>query len=317
MGKKKYFSKFIRADTDIKDKDKAVDNFIRYWLDRCYSMFEYKNLPESIPQKNLELYLLTQGQAYVTEVNGELLALNGTLSGELNQYYEYTQYIVVNPYIKLDKVYDIEKDGVLCLSDSMMSGILPLLNKYGVLLSEMDLSIRSAIINTRLQTIISASDDKTKASADVFMDKIIKGDVSIIGENAFFDGVNVHNSSVNTNYLTQLIELNQYLKASLYNELGLNANYNMKREYIGKDESALNDDVLLPLCDDMLKNRRIFCDKINEKYNTNIQVDYDSSWKVNDSEQEKQQVIDETIDDTKEEEEEKPKDDSDDKRDDE
>jgi hypothetical protein len=294
MGKK-YYSRFIRADTAVKDKDKAITNFVKYWINRCNSMFKYFGLPDSIPQFNLELYLLTQGHCFITQVDGVLYALSGNFGGEYNAYFEPTLYTVSNPALNITKNYNIDSDGVICKSDSMCNGLLPLLEKYGTMLTELDISIRSATINTRLQTIISAPDDRTKASAELYLKRLLDGDISVIGENSFFDGVKVHNTTTTGSYINQLIELNQYLKASLYNELGLNANYNMKREYIGNQESALNDDVLLPLCDDMLKNRKIFCEKVNNKYGTNISVEYDSSWKLNDSEQEKQVAINSQI----------------------
>lgn len=62
--------------------------------------------------------------------------------------------------------------------------------------------------------------------------------------------------SNNGSYLTQFIELHQYLTGTFYNEVGLNANFNMKREAIGDGESSLNEDSLLPLCELMLETRK-------------------------------------------------------------
>lgn len=81
------------------------------------------------------------------------------------------------------------------------------------------------------------------------------------------------------------------MKASWFNELGLNANYNMKRESINSNESQLNDDMLLPLIDDMLQCRQSFCDKINNMFGTNITVSFGSSWKDNMEELELEQQI--------------------------
>ena len=88
----------------------------------------------------------------------------------------------------------------------------------------------------------------------------------------------------NTNILTNLIESEQYIKASWYNDLGLNANYNMKRESINSGESQLNDDALLPLVDDMLRCRQNAIKKVNEKFGTNISIDLYSAWKDNEIE---------------------------------
>ena len=84
--------------------------------------------------------------------------------------------------------------------------------------------------------------------------------------------------SNNGSYLTQFIELHQYLKGSMYNELGLNANFNMKREALGAGESGLNADILFPLVDDMLANRQECLDEVNKMFGTNIKVEFNSTW---------------------------------------
>ena len=84
--------------------------------------------------------------------------------------------------------------------------------------------------------------------------------------------------TTNSVYITQLIELIQYYKASMYNELGLNANYNMKRERLNLGEVSMNVDVLLPYVDNMLKERQNAVEKINEMFDTEISVKLASSW---------------------------------------
>ena len=81
--------------------------------------------------------------------------------------------------------------------------------------------------------------------------------------------------------LTNLIESMQYYKASFFNELGLNANYNMKRESINSGESQLNNDALLPLIDDMLNNRKRCAEEVNKRFGTHITVGFASSWEDN------------------------------------
>ena len=108
------------------------------------------------------------------------------------------------------------------------------------------------------------------------------GEFGVIAENRFFEGIKMQSPpSNNGSYLTQFIELHQYLKGSFYNEIGLNANFNMKREALGDGESSLNEDSLLPLCDEMLRCRQEDFDKVNEMFGTNIKVEFDSSWAQN------------------------------------
>ena len=85
--------------------------------------------------------------------------------------------------------------------------------------------------------------------------------------------------------LTNLIEYHQYLKAGLFNELGLNSNYNMKRESINSNESQLNDDMLHPLIDTMLREREEGVKRVNAMFGTDIKVSFNSSWLENEMEE--------------------------------
>ncbi|UWI18757.1 MAG: Connector [Bacteriophage sp.] len=263
----------------IRDKDTAVTEFMANTLAKTQSMFEYEGLPDSIPQKELERLLQTTGNAFVTSVDGVLYALSGGKGGEPDVYGRATLYTVANPALKLNKTYDIQKDGVLIENDSNGESLLPLIGRYAVLHTDGLISLNTASILTRITMLISASDDKTRQSADEFLRKIQDGEFSIIGENAFFKGVNMQTApTTNSVYITQLIELIQYYKASMYNELGLNANYNMKRERLNLGEVSMNVDVLLPYVDNMLKERQNAVEKINAMFDTEISVKLASSW---------------------------------------
>ncbi len=294
MGKRRFYE-FEKANSYVVDKDKSVDTFIKYMLVRTQSMFTYTGLPDTIPSRMLEYLLQTKGNVFITEVDGVLYALSGASGGEPDAYGEPTQYIVSNPALKLSKSYDIQDDGILVKNDALEMGLLPILNKYGALICENTITIRTVDIMLRIVAMISASDDKTYMSAEKFIRDIENGRISSIGESAFFQGVKLQSSSNTQNYLTQFIELEQYFKASCYNEIGLNANYNMKRSALGANESAMNDDLLLPLVDDMIKQRQEAIERVNEKYGTEISIDYASAWKVTHSENEKQVAIAESI----------------------
>lgn len=263
----------------IKDKDTAVTSFIARALAQTQSMFVWAGLPDSIPAKELERMLQTGGDVFVTQVGSTLYALQGGKGGEVDAYGRPTLYTVANPALQLNKTYTIQTDGVLIENDPNGDSLLPLLGKYAVLYTDGLISLNTASVLTRITMLISASDDKTRQSADEFLKKILDGDFSIIGENAFFKGVQMQTApTTNSVYITQLIELVQYYRASMYNDLGLNANYNMKRERLNLGEVSMNVDVLLPYVDGMLRERTEAAQRINEKYGTEITVTLGSSW---------------------------------------
>lgn len=264
------------------DKQTIFDYYCKYTLTRTQSMFVYENLPETIPMKWLEYYLQVNGSCCIAEVNGKLYALLGNAGGEPDEYYQPTKYIVANPALELSKSFTIDKDCVYCKNDFMGIGLVPLISRYCGLMSENVLTIRQSDISMRNLFMLSAPDDDTFQSTKHFLDELEQGRLAVVGDSAFFDGVKMQSNSHGTgDYMIQFIELQQYLRGSLYNELGLNANFNMKREALSGEELAMNDDALMPLIDDMLKRRREFIGKVNELYGLNISVDYGSTWQSN------------------------------------
>ena len=287
----KYFCE-MSFDYPIKDKQKQLDSFIKQMFNRTQSMFKYEGLPETIPQIYLERYLQVYGHCIIAKANNDLYAFWGGFSGTPDAYYNPTQYVVSNVALNLYKTFDIDKDCVLCRSDSNIQGLAFIFKKYGCMLVENTITIYSLLKIARASLLLSATDDKTKRECDIFIDKLESGEIYCIGENPFFEGIKVHSSmSGSAGLINQFIELEQYIKASCLNEIGLNANYNMKRESLNSAESALNDDFLIPLIDNMLACRKDFVDKVNDMYGTNITVELNSAWLTNKLEDIKQDSL--------------------------
>lgn len=282
----------------VKDKRQSANAYYRYFLARVTRMFEYKNLPDTIPHQIFDRYLFNNGIALITEVRGKLYCFYGNAGGPQDVYYRPCQFIVSNPHIIGDNgeqfsanITIFENDrypelgqptGVLMRNDTEWLGLNPMLSRYAYLMAENILTLRTADVMLRITALLTAPSDKERVAALEYLKAIENGNLSVIGESAFFDGVKLQSPpSNNGSYLTQFIEYQQYLKGSLYNELGLSANYNMKREAIGKGESTLDEDALLPLCDDMLLCRKQDLEKVNEMFGTDIQVSFSSAWLEN------------------------------------
>lgn len=264
------------------DKDKVFENYCRYTFTRTQSMFTYEGLPDTIPVQWLESYLQRNGSCCIAEHEGKLYALLGNAGGEPDEYYQPTIYTVANPALNLSKNYEIGVDCVYCKNDYDALGLVPLISRYCGLMTENLLTVRLSDINMRMMNLLSAPDDNTLQSTKQYLKDLEEGKLGVVGETPFFDGLKLQSKGVgNGDYMIQFIELQQYLKGSMYNELGINANFNMKREALSGQEVALNDDALMPLIDDMLKQRRAMCDELNEMFGLEVSVDYGSTWHSN------------------------------------
>ena len=264
---------------NYKDKSRNVDNLIKYMLNRSNIMFQYHNLPDSIPSREIELLLQTNGFGVFIEVEGKYYIVNGGLGGEPDVYNMPTEAVISIPALKLNKTYKINEDCIVIPNDSMYLGLLPMYAKYCTLMNENEMTMLLATVNKRIQHLLSANDDNTIESAKKFLEKVFDGEIGVIGESKLFESLKVNTTSSTSQVsMKDLFEYEQYLKASMYNEIGLSANFNMKRERLSSSEVEANTDNLYPLVDDMLNSRRKGLEKVNEMFGLDIQVEFNSSW---------------------------------------
>lgn len=263
------------------DKRMRTRDQVLYMLDRSQQIFVWEKLPDTIPSYNLEQLFQLHGNVCITEVievpegRGKpgLRAFFGGLGGELDDYYQPTIYTVSNPYLHFNKELKIGVDCVRARNDHYGIGLLPLFMKYGAMLNENEISMNMLSICYRINELISADDDRTYESAKAYLNDIIDGKFGVISSSEFFDGIRNDKTTSSGNKITDLIEYEQYLKASWYNEIGLNSNYNMKRERIVSAEAELTDDALIPLVDNMLSWRLKACEDIKEMYGDRYDLD--------------------------------------------
>ena len=265
---------------NYKNKGGNIHTLNQYMLNRTLNMFEWHGLPDTVPSDILENFLQTNGYVFWYKWNDEIYIFKASLGGELDHYGRPTKVNIVNQALDIQKTVDID-DGVLMKNDNQTLGLLPIFTKYNSLLTENEITMFIHTINTRIPTLISATDDRTKQSAEIYFKRVEEGELSVIGESAIFDSLKTQPNATNgVNTTSGLIELNQYIKASLYNELGINANYNMKRERLNTSETEMNDDGLRPLVDEMERSRKQAIELINEKFDLNISVEFGSIWKI-------------------------------------
>lgn len=266
-----------KTSYDYKNKNANILNETERMLDRSVMMFDWHNLPDTIPKEELELMLQTQGYAIIAKNNNDLYAFYGSLGGELDEYYRPTKAIVSNPYLNLNREFTIGTDCVLIKNDLMCQGLLPMYSKYSTFEIETDISLILALVNLRVQAYISASDDKAIQSAKEFIDNLYNGELSVIADDKMLQSLNIN---VVNKYqdLSNIKEVQQYIRGQLFNEIGLATNYNLKKERITQAEVELNTDNLYPFIDNMYERRKEGIEKVKDLFNEEWEVEFNSSW---------------------------------------
>lgn len=283
----------VNCTCDILDKEAGIFTYVQYMFDRTNRMFRYKNLPDTIPEYLLEYMLQIYGSVAVLKHEDNLYVFRAEFGGPPDPYYRPTQAVIANPGLNLSGTYKIISnlspasrraweampDCIQFKNDTQLMGLFPLFVRYAAQMTENDISIRCAQINTRQQSTISAADGQELESAETYLKNLEAGKIGAIGQRPFLDGIKVTNTlGGQSNTIMQLIELQQYLKASWYNEIGLNSNFNMKRQYISSDEVNASADIMLPLTDNMFECRKEAVELINKHFGTDISVEKDSAW---------------------------------------
>ena len=268
----------------LTDKHKLLKQFKSNQLNKSLTMFEWKNLPDTIPQVELEKMLQINGYAVIAEYQGKLYAFQAGFSGQ-DPYNQPTKAIVNNPALKNNTTYTIGEDCIVIKNDDMKQGLNGIYEYYGQRLIENQITMLMTDYNLRMPFTISSSDDQTTQSAKMYLKKIIDGSLGVIGEQKLFKALSVTpTNSKQTATFADLYGYQQFIIAQLNNTIGLATNNNMKRERLTTNEIEVNKNASYPLVDNMLKNRQQAVDAINKMFDVDISVEYSSIWRgINDN----------------------------------
>jgi hypothetical protein len=280
------YIKLIDYFSSSKDrKDKLAKLEIYKMIRRTLRMFSWTIPNPTITERNLELFIQTRGFTGIVKNEGSLYAiLEGALGGIPNPEYMPSNYIASNPYLKMNansyEIYGDKKNVVIIPNDSLYMGLLPILSMHAQLLAEIQLTKRCIIINHRTPAAFTAPNNNAKADIDDYLKKLENGDISAILDKNLFKQISTIVTSENSgrNTITQVLEMEQYQKAAMFNDVGLQMNYNMKRETITSSEAQLGEGALLPLPDDMMDMRKLACKQIKETFDEDWNVEFSSAW---------------------------------------
>ena len=114
----------------LTDKHNQLSQFKRDMFNKTLTMFEWNNLPDTLPQVELEKLLQINGYAIIAECNGSLYAFSGGFSGQ-DAYKRPTTAIINNPALNFNEQLEIGKQCVVIKNDDMQQGLNKIFDKYG------------------------------------------------------------------------------------------------------------------------------------------------------------------------------------------
>ena len=272
--------------TKQKNDTRYVTFFTMLW-DVLLEMFEWKNLPETMPKRFLESILHAYGEVFVCKEKDtdNVIASYGTLSGEIDCYGLGTDCIATYPGNStngkrgIDIAYGINND--TATPDMLVYWIAHLLG-------EISKSEELNVQYSRLLPIPKLNDEKDKSAFEEIMKKLKDGELSafvsknVLAKELGCDSPEMFNLS-DVKDVDKLQYLSRYYDDVIkrfFNFYGQALQNQNKSAQSISDELHGMDSVsfIIPL--QMLNCRKALCQQINDIFGLNVDVDFSPAWKL-------------------------------------
>ena len=150
-----------------------------YWKDmlfaKCVKLFEWKGLPEGIPQKEIEIRCILEGFCgFVDDNKLGFMVASGSLSGPTQYWDEFTQFTYAAPKAA-GGTKTIGKNAVIIANSTLRNSLMPTIEKYASLLAHCDATMKCALVNLRYTDLLRAEDDGTAESVKAAHKAMYKG----------------------------------------------------------------------------------------------------------------------------------------------
>lgn len=258
---------------DKKQINKAVRDYL---FATAMTMFKYDGLPDNVRPEDLERMLLENGELIFTKWNDEYYIFQFTGAGKQNYLGEWDSYQVNNPYINCNQVFT-DQDAVRIRNTDNSVSLAGMLDMYSELLSESYITLNMSDVNARLSFLISAGDNATKTSAELFLKQVYDGKQGIIGSQPLLESLSVNPLAEHRDFQS-VIELNKFYYSDFFQKIGLTNLYNNVHDRISATETTFTATSIYPFVDNMKKNREAAIEKINQLFGLDVTVEFTSSW---------------------------------------
>lgn len=273
----------------------AVEEGFYYWFwkitNLLLQMFVWEGLPDSIPQREIELNLLMTGHAVILrDEKGELFCPVTSIYG-IDKYYQPTKAIFANPEIDSEREYEIGKDCAIIynssLKDSMWyirtdNGMLTFIKRYARMLADVESTINIYTVNQRLTAVPVTEDQNVARSIKAFFKKLVAGKREIITDNNLiesFRNVDIISKTTLKDGVNDWLIARDKILEQMFRELGIRM-YQPKKAQVTESELESNDQVLLIALDDFQKSRIEGADMTNNLFDQDWSVKINSKFDI-------------------------------------
>lgn len=250
-------------------------------------MFIYDDLPESVEENYLEMYLTSNGTVAWKKTKKGLVVFRGGRTGQVKLYGLGEKYLGTNNDPELGDIEGtVGVDCVVGYNNSTMSPDFDF-QFYPYLLTEIEKSLLFNIRYARLAPIFEAADSKDKEAIEKLLNDIDDGKmVNVISENLLKEleggGTKAFNLTdvKEIDKLQYLIKCYEDIQRILHTKYGLSDHGSSKMAQQTVDEVNGSTSSSFTLALNMLYYRRKMVDEVNEMFGTNISVRFSPAWEL-------------------------------------
>ena len=227
------------------------------------------------------LNLILSGKFGIFKEKKEIYFLDAHVGGKNDVSYRPTEIICDNPILGCIRresnkdavmVYLTPFDNIPMQNPIRTGGLYTLIAMTSALLADNISSINNAQINGRLQAIYTSEDSGEALAAEAILKDLYNGKPYRVIKSEMlkkFEAFPLSNTNV-AQILMELVEVHQYLLAQFWNSIGIDANFNMKRERLNTAEVEANSTSIKVPIQTMLKTVNMGLEKANEIFSTNF-----------------------------------------------
>ena len=275
-------NQYIKTMYNVADVKEGTTYWYFKLLNLVMDMFEYENLPEGLERREIELNLITTGHAaIVAKKDGSLFCPLSNIWG-YDQYYQPVYCTFANPVVITAKTFNIGKDCAVIYNNSLKDsifyiksdgGLNSFISRYARQLADIESTINTYMVNSRLVSIPVTNDNAVKESLLLFFKNLVLGKRSIVSDSTIvekFRNIDINRSNVKDGIQDWLIARDKILE-QFYRDLGVRMNQ-QKKAQVNTEEVESNDQLLLISSDDMLREREEGVERVNALFGTDIRV---------------------------------------------
>lgn len=260
----------------------------------CLTIFEYENLPETLPAREIESNLILTGHDVIFPNGADVITCNCNIYG-FDLYYNPQYATFANPRLQ-SKTLEIGKTCEIIYNNSLKDNVLyvesdgallSFIRRYARMLADIESTLDTYMINSRLTSFPCGSNDSIVNNLKMFFRKIRAGKQAIISDDSIiqqFRNVDINRSNIHDGVNDWLIARDKILEM-FFRDIGVKF-YNPKKAQVSEDELQINNQLLVISLDDMLKARKEGVERVNKLFGLNIKVDISESFKIEEKEQE-------------------------------